>query len=162
MISTRLKQFLDDNQVGYDLMQHDPAFTAQQLAARMHVPGNEFVKVVVVKMDGAYALAALCEKDPTTIVAAKNGGSPMILGLGEKQSFLASDIPAILPYTRSMAFIEDGGYERPELWLSEGWRTIHERQWTAPLYWERLDGAGGVQTLSGMQPLDQHGPVAHI
>ena len=59
MISTRLKQFLDDNQVGYDLMQHDPAFTAQQLAARMHVPGNEFVKVVVVKMDGAYALAAL-------------------------------------------------------------------------------------------------------
>lgn len=59
MISTRLKQYLDDNQVGYDLMQHDPAFTAQQLAARMHVPGHEFVKVVVVKMDGAYALAAL-------------------------------------------------------------------------------------------------------
>ncbi|MCH7600363.1 MAG: glutamine--fructose-6-phosphate transaminase (isomerizing) [Myxococcales bacterium] len=62
------------------------------------------------RLIGAYALAALCEKDPTTIVAAKNGGSPMILGLGEKQSFLASDIPAILPYTRRMAFIEDGEF----------------------------------------------------
>ena len=62
------------------------------------------------RLTGAYALAAMCEKDPTTIVAAKNGGSPMILGLGEKQSFLASDIPAILPYTRKMAFIDDGEF----------------------------------------------------
>lgn len=59
MISTRLKQFLDDNGVGYDVMHHDPAFTAQQLAARLHVPGREFVKVVVVKLDGSFALAAL-------------------------------------------------------------------------------------------------------
>ena len=62
------------------------------------------------RLTGAYALAALCEKDPTSIVAAKNGGSPMILGLGEKQSFLASDIPAILPYTRNMTFIDDGEF----------------------------------------------------
>jgi len=59
MISTRLKQFLDENQVGYDVMQHPPAFTAQQLAARLHVPGREFVKVVVVKLNGSYALAVL-------------------------------------------------------------------------------------------------------
>jgi len=62
------------------------------------------------RLTGAYALAALCERDPSTIVAAKNGGSPMILGLGEKQAFLASDIPAILPYTRRMAFIDDGEF----------------------------------------------------
>lgn len=59
MISTRLKQFLDENEVGYDVMHHDPAFTAQQLAARLHVPGHEFTKVVVVKLDGSYALVAL-------------------------------------------------------------------------------------------------------
>ncbi|MFQ5723994.1 MAG: aminoacyl-tRNA deacylase [Terriglobia bacterium] len=59
MISARLKKFLDDNGVGYDVMQHDPAFTAQQLAAKMHIPGHEFVKVVVVKLDGRFALAAL-------------------------------------------------------------------------------------------------------
>jgi glucosamine--fructose-6-phosphate aminotransferase (isomerizing) len=62
------------------------------------------------RLTGAYALAALWERDPTVIVAAKNGGSPMILGLGEKQAFLASDIPAILPYTRRMAFIDDGEF----------------------------------------------------
>ncbi|MCP4036026.1 MAG: glutamine--fructose-6-phosphate transaminase (isomerizing) [bacterium] len=62
------------------------------------------------RLTGAYALAALCEEDPSAIVAAKNGGSPMILGLGEKQAYLASDIPAILPYTRRMAFIDDGEF----------------------------------------------------
>lgn len=59
MISTRLKKFLDENGVGYDVMHHDPAFTAQELAARMHVSGYEFVKVVVVKLDGQFALAAI-------------------------------------------------------------------------------------------------------
>lgn len=59
MISTLLKKFLDDNQIGYDVMHHDPAFTAQELSARMHISGYEFVKVVVVKLDGAFALAAL-------------------------------------------------------------------------------------------------------
>ena len=43
-------------------------------------------------------------------MVAKNGGSPIILGLGEKESFLASDIPAILPYTRQMLFLEDGEF----------------------------------------------------
>jgi len=75
--------------------------------------GNDLLTAVrdsCARLRGSYALAALSERDPTTIVAAKNGGSPMILGLGEKESFLASDIPAILPYTRSMAFIDDGEF----------------------------------------------------
>jgi len=59
MISARLKQFLDDNGAAYTVVQHDPAFTAQQLAARMHVPGRELVKVVVVRLDGRHALAAV-------------------------------------------------------------------------------------------------------
>jgi len=59
---------------------------------------------------GSYALAALSERDPSALVVAKHGGSPIILGLGEGESFLASDIPAILPYTRQMLFIEDGEF----------------------------------------------------
>ena len=62
------------------------------------------------RVQGSYALGVLCEDDPDHIVAAKNGGSPIILGLGEKASFLASDIPAILPYTRDMLFLQDGEY----------------------------------------------------
>ena len=59
---------------------------------------------------GSYAFGVLSETDPDHIVVAKHGGSPIVLGLGEKQSFLASDIPAILPYTRQMLFLEDGEF----------------------------------------------------
>ncbi len=62
------------------------------------------------RLDGSYAFAALCDRFGDHIVAAKNGGSPIILGLGEKESFLASDIPAILPYTRQMIFLRDGEF----------------------------------------------------
>ncbi len=59
---------------------------------------------------GSYAFGVLSEQDPSCIVAAKQGGSPIVIGLGEKQTFLASDIPAILPYTRQMLFLEDGEF----------------------------------------------------
>lgn len=59
MISNRLKEFLDRFEIGYDVMHHDPAFTAQELAARMHISGFEFTKTVVVKLDGEFALVAV-------------------------------------------------------------------------------------------------------
>jgi glucosamine--fructose-6-phosphate aminotransferase (isomerizing) len=62
------------------------------------------------ELTGSYAFCALCEAEPTYLVAAKNGGSPLILGTGDKQAFLGSDIPAILPYTRQMTFLEDGDF----------------------------------------------------
>jgi ergothioneine biosynthesis protein EgtB len=59
-------------------------------------------------------------------------------------------------------FVEDGGYARADLWLSEGWRTVQERGWRAPLYWE-LTGEGWFHyTLAGMRPLREHAPVAHV
>jgi glucosamine--fructose-6-phosphate aminotransferase (isomerizing) len=68
------------------------------------------VRAACARVVGSYALGAICEDDADHIVAAKNGGSPMILGVGEKQAFLASDIPAILPYTRQMTFLNDGDF----------------------------------------------------
>jgi glucosamine--fructose-6-phosphate aminotransferase (isomerizing) len=68
------------------------------------------VRTACSRLDGSYAFGALCESDPTQIVAAKSGGSPIILGWAEKQAFLASDIPAILPYTREMVFLKDGEF----------------------------------------------------
>ena len=61
-----------------------------------------------------------------------------------------------------LEFIDAGGYATATLWLSEGWRTVQERGWQAPLYWERLDGAWSTQTLSGLLPVDPHAPVAHV
>jgi len=68
------------------------------------------VREAAARLEGSYALGVLSERQPGTLVAAKSGGSPIILGQGEKEAFLASDIPAILPYTRSMFFLEDGDF----------------------------------------------------
>ncbi|HIF93348.1 MAG TPA: glutamine--fructose-6-phosphate transaminase (isomerizing) [Myxococcales bacterium] len=59
---------------------------------------------------GSYALAAVCENDADILVTAKNGGSPIILGQGDKASFLASDIPAVIPHTRDMISLYDGDF----------------------------------------------------
>ena len=59
---------------------------------------------------GSYAFGAMCESNPTHLVAAKNGGSPIILGLADGQAFIGSDIPAVLPYTRQMIFMADGDF----------------------------------------------------
>jgi ergothioneine biosynthesis protein EgtB len=60
------------------------------------------------------------------------------------------------------AFIEDGGYTKPALWLSEGWATIQREGWEAPLYWRRDDRAWTVFTLAGRQALDPDEPVCHV
>jgi dimethylhistidine N-methyltransferase len=61
------------------------------------------------------------------------------------------------------AFIEDGGYRRPELWLSDGWARVQAEGWARPIYWES-DGEGGwtEMTLSGRGRLDPHAAASHI
>jgi ergothioneine biosynthesis protein EgtB len=61
-----------------------------------------------------------------------------------------------------LEFIEDGGYERPELWLSDGWDAVRSRGWGAPLYWEPLDGSWHLLTLSGFRPVRAAEPVCHV
>jgi dimethylhistidine N-methyltransferase len=61
-----------------------------------------------------------------------------------------------------IAFIEDGGYARPELWLSDGWATARAEGWSAPLYWRRDDAGWSVMTLAGRAPLDPAAPVRHV
>ena len=55
----KLREFLDSNQIKYQIIQHSPAYTAQEIASRAHVPGNELAKTVVVKVDGNMAMAVL-------------------------------------------------------------------------------------------------------
>ncbi len=81
-----------------------------------------------------------------------------------------------------LEFVDDGGYRRPELWMSEGWATVNAEGWRAPLYWRTGDGApitasldahpvdslGNWRedphqfTLAGLVPLDLESPVHHV
>lgn len=61
-----------------------------------------------------------------------------------------------------IAFIDDGGYARPEFWLADGWARVKAEGWTAPLYW-RAEAAGWTtQSLAGRIPVDPSAPVRHV
>jgi ergothioneine biosynthesis protein EgtB len=59
-------------------------------------------------------------------------------------------------------FIADGGYRRPEFWLSEGWTCVQQQTWQAPLYWRCDDSEWRIFTLSGERPVDPAEPVCHV
>ena len=72
--------------------------------------GHELVTAIrraLGHVEGAYAIAVLSEKEPGRIVVAKNA-SPLVIGVSEGATYCASDIPALLPYTNQMVFMEDG------------------------------------------------------
>lgn len=60
------------------------------------------------------------------------------------------------------AFVEDGGYRRPDLWLSAGWARRSEERWEHPLYWRRDGDAFLAFGLHGLRPLEEHAPVGHL
>jgi ergothioneine biosynthesis protein EgtB len=59
-------------------------------------------------------------------------------------------------------FMRDGGYERAELWMSDGWLVAQERAWREPFYWERREGEWWLYTLGGMRRIDPAEPVSHL
>ena len=59
-------------------------------------------------------------------------------------------------------FIADGGYRRPELWLSDGWDTVNAQRWQAPQYWVQRDGCWNTFTLHGEMPVEANTPICHI
>ncbi len=61
-----------------------------------------------------------------------------------------------------LEFMESGGYERPEFWLSMGHSVAKENHWQAPLYWQRKKGEWHHFTLHGFVPVDENQPVTHI
>ncbi|HEU4708594.1 MAG TPA: ergothioneine biosynthesis protein EgtB, partial [Methylophilaceae bacterium] len=61
-----------------------------------------------------------------------------------------------------IAFIEDGGYENPLLWLSDGWTTVQQEGWRMPLYWVKRNDGYFSMTLYGLLPIGMAAPVTHV
>lgn len=61
-----------------------------------------------------------------------------------------------------LEFIDDGGYDRPELWLSDGWAERDRQSWKYPYYWEKRDGEYWMITLQGPRKIELSEPVCHI
>ena len=76
------------------------------------------------------------------------------------QSFALAD--RLVTSGEYMRFIDDGGYRRPELWLSDGWAVVEAEGWEAPGYWERGEDGWEHYTLAGLSPVDESEPVTHV
>lgn len=61
-----------------------------------------------------------------------------------------------------LAFMDDGGYRDPLVWLADGWKTVQDNQWNAPEYWEQKDGHWFQMTLAGLLPVEPAAPVSHV
>jgi ergothioneine biosynthesis protein EgtB len=61
-----------------------------------------------------------------------------------------------------LAFMADGGYSTPTLWLMDGFAAANSEQWQAPGHWRQIDGAWHVMTLAGLTPVDPLSPVCHV
>jgi glucosamine--fructose-6-phosphate aminotransferase (isomerizing) len=101
---------------------------------------REALKETVSKLNGTFAIGAISETSPHTLYAVRKG-SPLVIGIGEGEYFFASDIPAMLPYTKKFIFLEDGhictlkveGIELDRIDSEEGVRVennIVEVDWT--------------------------------
>jgi ergothioneine biosynthesis protein EgtB len=69
---------------------------------------------------------------------------------------------ALITCGEYLAFMDDGGYRRPELWLSDGWDASRTKGWSAPLYWEQEGNRWRQHTLNGVHPVNPDEPVCHV
>jgi len=102
----KLKSFLIDQGVTF-VSETDTEVVAQLVEYYYQGDLLEAVEKVLHRIQGAYALGILCADEPDKLVAVRKD-SPLILGYGEGFSFLASDVTAVIRYTREVCYLEDG------------------------------------------------------
>ena len=96
MPGTKLKEFLDENQVRYVSIQHSPAFTAQETAASAHIPGRELAKTVMVKIDGAMAMAVVAAPERLDLESLRRAADANSVTLAGEKEF-SSEFPDCEP-----------------------------------------------------------------
>jgi len=134
-----------------------PAYAAQQAAGRTPVAGD----------DGGWRASGWLSHPGGAVEIGHRGDSFAFDNESPRHvAYLTPFALADRPVTCGdwLEFIDDGGYDRPELWLSDGWALSRLEGWRAPLYWSDEDGDGGweVFTLGGARPVDPAEPVCHV
>lgn len=86
--------------------QTDTEVIAHLLKHFYHGNLKETLLKVLPMLEGSYALGVICDQEPDALYCARND-SPLVIGVGERESYIASDIPALLPYTREVIFLSD-------------------------------------------------------
>ena len=122
-------------------------------------------------LDPAFRQPAACGRASFVRV----GGGLASIGTSERTFAFDNERPAHLVWLEPfeiadrlvtneewLSFVDDGGYERPEWWLSDGWDRCHEEGWDAPLYWKRDGERWLAMTPKGLVPLDPQAAVQHV
>ena len=126
----RLKQFLDSHAVRYVTVQHSPAYTAQELAALAHVPGKEWAKTVMVKLDGKMAMAVVAASSRVVFDLLKEASHARTAELATEQEFKdlcpGCEIGAMPPFGNLFGmsvYVDQGLAEDAEIAFSAGTHT---------------------------------------
>lgn len=130
MPCAKLQEFLDEKGVRYESLKHSPAFTAQEIAAAAHLPGQEVVKTVVVKLDGAMALVALPATEMVRMnhLKAETGSDQVELASEEefRDRFPDCEVGAMPPFGNLYemeTFVEESLTEDEEIAFNAGSHT---------------------------------------
>jgi len=83
----RLRKYLEENHVEYVTVSHSPAFTAQEIAAKAHVPGRDMAKTVMVKLDGRLAMVVLPAPDKVSAARLKDVSGATVVELASEREF---------------------------------------------------------------------------
>lgn len=126
----RLKQFLDENAVKYVTVKHSPAYTAQELAALAHVPGREWAKTVMVKLDGKMAMAVVPASSRVVFDLLKEASRARSAELATEQEFkdlcAGCEVGAMPPFGNLFGmdvYVDRGLAEDAEIAFSAGTHT---------------------------------------
>jgi Ala-tRNA(Pro) deacylase len=126
----KLKQFLDGSAVKYVIVKHSPAYTAQELAALAHVPGNEWAKTVMVKLDGKMAMAVVPASGRVVFDLLKEASAATTAELATEQEFTdlcrGCEVGAMPPFGNLFGldvYVDQGLAEDAEISFNAGSHT---------------------------------------
>jgi len=130
MSCAKLQEYLDRNQAKYLSVKHSPAFTAQEVAAAAHVPGQEMAKTVVVKLDGTMAMVVVPAPEMVRMAHLKAETGAEKVELASEQEFKARfpdcEVGAMPPFGNLYdmdTFVEEKLAENPEIAFNAGSHT---------------------------------------